>query len=89
MHFPRHDRRAFQIAEPLRMALMLSEAGDHFGKPLETVVGETLDWQALSQYDSRQSLTNYLYRQVQSLAQTLPYTKEGDNPKRLLGIPQH
>ena len=71
------------------MALMLSEAGDNFGKPLDAVVGETLDWQALSQYDSRQSLTNYLYRQVQSLAQTLPYTKVGDHPKRLLSISQH
>ena len=89
MCFPRRNRRAFHIAEPLRMALMLSEAGDHFGKPLETVVGETLDWQALSQYDSRQSLTNYLHRQLQSLAQTLPNTNVGDHPTRLLSIPKH
>ena len=88
MHFPRRNHRASQIAEPLRMALRLSEAGDHFGKPLDAVVGKTLDWQALNQYDSRQSLTNYLYGQVQSLAQTLPYTKVGDHPKRLLSIPQ-
>ena len=66
---------------------MLSEARNRFGKPLDAVVGETLDWQALSQYDSRQSLTNYLYGHVQSLAQTLPYTNVTDHPTRLLRIP--
>ena len=71
------------------MALLLSEARNRFGKPLDAVVGETLDWQALSQYDSRQNLTNYLYGQVQSLAQTLPYTNVADHPTRLLGMPKH
>tara|TARA_B100001093_G_scaffold347977_1_gene332627 strand:- start:5887 stop:6798 length:912 start_codon:yes stop_codon:yes gene_type:complete len=93
VYFPGRNRRAFHlashIAEPLRMALLLSEARNRFGKPLDAVVGETLDWRALSHYDSRQSLTNYLYRQVQSLAQTLPYTNVADHPTRLLSIPKH
>ena len=72
VYFPGRNRRAFHlashIAEPLRMALLLSEARNRFGKPLDAVVGDTLAWSTLSQYDTRQALTDYLYNAVQSLA---------------------
>ena len=88
VYFPGRNRRAFHlashIAEPLRMALLLSEARHRFRKPLNAVVGNTLGWETLSQYDNRQSLTDYLYDQVQSLVDTLPYTHVADHPTRLL-----
>ena len=88
VYFPGRNRRAFHlashIAEPLRMALLLSEARHRFRKPLDAVVGNTLGWETLSQYDNRQSLTDYLYDQVQSLADTLSYTNVADHPTRLL-----
>ena len=88
VYFPGRNRRAFRlashIAEPLRMALLLSEARHRFRKPLDAVVGNTLGRKTLSQYDNRQSLTDYLYDQVQSLADTLPYTNVADHPTRLL-----
>jgi putative hemolysin len=72
VYFPGRNRRAFHlashIAEPLRMALMLSEARNRFGKPLDAVVGDTLDWASLSQLGNRQALTDYLYSEVQALA---------------------
>lgn len=72
VYFPGRNRRAFHlashIAEPLRMALMLSEARNRFGKPLDAVVGDTLCWASLKQFDNRQALTDYLYSEVQALA---------------------
>ena len=50
------------------MALLLSEARARFGKPLDAVVGDTLDWSTLTEFENRQTLTDYLYQQVQSLA---------------------
>ena len=53
VYFPGRNRRAFHlashIAEPLRMALLLSEARHRFRKPLDAVVGNTLGWETLSQ----------------------------------------
>ena len=72
VYFPGRNRRAFHlvshIAEPLRMALLLSEARNRFGKRLDAVVGETLSWSTLDAYESRQALTNHLYSAVQALA---------------------
>lgn len=72
VYFPGQNRRAFHlashIAEPLRMAMMLSEARNRFGKPLNAVVGNTLPWSSLGQFESRQTLTEHLYNQVQALA---------------------
>jgi hypothetical protein len=72
IYFRGQNRRAFHlashIAEPLRMALLLSEARNRFGKPLHAVVGDTLDWSTLSEFENRQTLTDCLYQQVQSLA---------------------
>jgi len=91
VYFPGHNRHAshpaYHIAEPLRMALMRSEARNRLGKPLDAVAGETPDWQALSQCASRQGLTNYPYGQVQTLARTLPSTNVTDHPTHLLLIP--
>jgi putative hemolysin len=73
VYFPGQNRRAFHlashIAEPLRMALLLSEARNRFDKPLEAVIGNTLEWEKLSRFENRQALTNHLYQQVQALAQ--------------------
>ena len=49
------------------MALMPSEARNRFGKPLNAVVGETLNWTLLGQFNNRQALTDYLYCEVQAL----------------------
>lgn len=72
IYFRGQNSRAFHlashIAEPLRMALLLSEARNRFGKPLDAVVGDTLDWSTLSGFDNRQALTDHLYQHVQSLA---------------------
>ena len=72
VYFRGQNRRAFHlashIAEPLRMALLLSEARNRFGKPLHAVIGDTLEWSALSAFETRQTLTDYLYHHVQSLA---------------------
>ena len=88
VYFPGHNRRAFHladnIAEPLLQALLLSEARHRFRKPLDAVVGNNLGWETLSQYDNRQSLTDYLYDQVQFLADTLPFTNVADLPTQLL-----
>jgi hypothetical protein len=35
---------------------------------LDAVVGDTLDWSTLAEFENRQTLTDYLYQQVQSLA---------------------
>ena len=82
VYFPGRNRRAFHlashIAEPLRMALLLSEARHRFGKPLDAVVGDTLPWETLSAFDNRQSLTDHLYGQVQSLALQNPANTVND-----------
>jgi len=72
VYFPGQNRRAFHlashIAEPLRMALLLSEARNRFHKPLEAIIGDVLAWEELSRFANRQALTDYLYQQVQILA---------------------
>jgi len=72
VYFPGQNRRAFHlashIAEPLRMALLLSEARNRFNKPLEAIIGDTLAWNELNRFASRQALTDHLYQQVQFLA---------------------
>ena len=72
VYFPGRNRRAFHLAshvcEPLRMALLLSEARHRFNKPLDAVIGNTLSWPQLSNFENRQTLTDFLYGQVQALA---------------------
>lgn len=67
----RNSRRfhlASHIAEPLRMALLLNEALKQFGKEVKAEVGDPLDWQQLATFETRQSLTDFLYQKVQDLA---------------------
>lgn len=72
VYFPGQNRRVFHlashIAEPLRMALLLSEARNRFDKPLDAVIGDILSWTELSGLENRQTLTDHLYQQVQALA---------------------
>ena len=71
----RNSRRfhlASHIAEPLRMALLLNEALKQFGKEIKADVGAPLPWSELSQFTTRQTLTDFLYQKVQDLAPTAP-----------------
>ena len=71
----RNSRRfhlASHIAEPLRMALLLNEALKQFGKEIKADVGAPLPWSELSQFTTRQTLTDFLYQKVQDLASTAP-----------------
>ena len=58
---------ASHIAEPLRMALLIHEARNKFGKTLRVVIGEPIAWEAMNGMNGRQELTDFLYRKVQSL----------------------
>ena len=71
----RNSRRfhlASHIAEPLRMALLLNEALQQFGKEIKADIGAPLPWSELSQFTSRQTLTDFLYQQVQKMAPKTP-----------------
>jgi len=59
---------ASHVAEPLRMALLLNEASNKFGKPIKAEIGDPLTWDNLDGIGNRQELTTYLYNKVQSLA---------------------
>ncbi|HBF64320.1 MAG TPA: hemolysin [Gammaproteobacteria bacterium] len=59
---------ASHVAEPLRMALLLNEVLKKFGHSVRAEIGDPLPWESLTQFDSRQSLTDYLYQKVQALA---------------------
>ncbi len=59
---------ASHVAEPLRMALLLNEVLKKFGHSVRAEIGDPLPWESLTQFDSRQSLTDYLYQRVQALA---------------------
>ena len=58
---------ASHIGEPFRMAMLVHEAINKFGKTVEIEIGEPLTWERLADRGGRQQLTDYLYRQVQSL----------------------
>ena len=58
---------ASHIGEPFRMAMLVHEAIKKFGKTVEIEIGEPLTWESLADRGGRQQLTDYLYRQVQSL----------------------
>ena len=58
---------ASHIGEPLRMAMLVHEAINKFGKTVEIEIGEPLTWERLADRGGRQQLTDYLYQQVQSL----------------------
>ena len=58
---------ASHIGEPFRMAMLVHEAINKFGKTVEIEIGEPLIWEHLAGRGGRQQLTDYLYRQVQSL----------------------
>ena len=59
---------ASHVAEPLRMALLLNEASNKFGKPIKAEIGDPLTWDNLDGIGNRQELTTFLYNKVQSLA---------------------
>ncbi len=59
---------ASHIAEPLRMALLIHEARNKFGKTLRVAVGKPIPWAAMQALDGRRELTDFLYARVQSLA---------------------
>ena len=58
---------ASHIGEPFRMAMLVHEAINKFGKTVEIEIGEPLAWERLADRGGRQQLTDYLYQQVQSL----------------------
>ena len=58
---------ASHIGEPFRMAMLVHEAINKFGKTVEIEIGEPLTWERLAERGGRQQLTDYLYQQVQSL----------------------
>lgn len=58
---------ASHIGEPFRMAMLVHEAINKFGKTVEIEIGDPLTWEHLAGRGGRQQLTDYLYRQVQSL----------------------
>ena len=55
------------LCEPFRMAMLVHEAINKFGKTVEIEIGEPLTWERLADRGGRQQLTDYLYQQVQSL----------------------
>ena len=59
---------ASHIGEPFRMAMLVHEAINKFGKTVEIEIGEPLTWERLADRGGRQQLTDYLYQQVQSLS---------------------
>ena len=61
---------ASHIAEPLRMALLIHEARNKFGKTLRVNIGEPIVWEAMRSLRGRQELTDFLYCRVQSLCVT-------------------
>lgn len=63
---------ASHVAEPLRMAMLLSEVLKKFGHQVAAEIGDPLPWSRLEHYESRQDLTDFLYQQVQALAPTTP-----------------
>ena len=58
---------ASHIAEPLRMAMLVHEALNKFGKAVKIEIGDPLMWEQLADKGGRQQLTDYLYRKVQAL----------------------
>ena len=58
---------ASHIGEPFRMAMLVHEAINKFGKTVEIEIGEPLTWERLANRGGRQQLTDYLYQKVQSL----------------------
>lgn len=58
---------ASHIAEPLRMALLLHEASNKFGKRVITEIGDPVHWPQLNSVGGRQALTSFLYDRVQNL----------------------
>ena len=74
---------ASHVAEPLRMALLLNEALKKFGHSVSAEIGDPLLWDTLATFDSRQTLTDYLYEKVQVLAPTPTARKS-----RLIRLPR-
>jgi putative hemolysin len=73
IHFHGQNSRVFHIAshiaEPLRMALLVSEALKKFGTRVQVQIGSPLPYSQLSKYTSRQALTSHLYSIVHQLGQ--------------------
>lgn len=73
IHFHGRNSRLFHIAshiaEPLRMALLVSEALKKFGKPVRVGIGAPIPFDTLRALDSRKALTDYLYSAVRELGQ--------------------
>lgn len=71
IHFFGQNSRKFHvashIAEPMRMALLVHEVLRKQGEQVHLNIGAPIDWGVLRQFESRQSLTHYLYNQVQAL----------------------
>lgn len=73
IHFHGRNSRLFHIAshiaEPLRMALLVSEALKKFGTRVRVDVGDPIPFSKLSEHTSRQALTSHLYSMVRELGQ--------------------
>ncbi len=74
IHFHGRNSRLFHIAshiaEPLRLALLVSEALKKFGKTLHVDIGDPIPYSQLSGLSSRKELTDYLYGAVRELGKT-------------------
>ena len=70
VYFFGENSRAFHVAshisEPLRMSLLIHEARKKFGSSIKLNIGDPILWSELSAYSHRQTLTDYLYAQVQA-----------------------
>ena len=71
IHFHGRNSRLFHVAshvaEPLRMALLVSEALKKFGKTVEVDIGDPIPFEELSTHESRKALTDFLYGTVRDL----------------------
>lgn len=70
---------ASHIAEPLRMALLVHEALNKFGRKVTVEIGNPLAWDELESKGGRQELTNFLYDEVQALGNSKLINKNSLN----------
>lgn len=61
---------ASNIAEPLRLGLLMHEATKKIGRSVEVNIGPPLTWPELEKYATRQCMTTALYECVQSLGRS-------------------
>jgi putative hemolysin len=72
VYFKGQNSRIFHITShwsaALRSAALMNEVTKRFGKPIYSEIGKPLDWKLLKTLGNRQTLTLFLYNEVQNLA---------------------